>query len=87
MGAKLVVEKAEMELSGGAELEYGNWKIKVDEDFMIITCGGDMSYKMWKGSNGWISVTQDFLGPRTCTIYNLPEGKTNLLHRGLETSG
>ena len=83
MSAKLVVEKAKIGLAGGAELEYGNWKIKVDEDFMFITCG-DMSYKMWKKSNGWITIIQN-CKPRECIIYNLPEGKTSLSHRGLKS--
>jgi len=86
MSAKLVAEKAEIELTGGAELKFGNWVITIEDDAnMVLECG-DMEYTVWAGSNGWIRAKQDF-GERVCTIYNLPEGKTNLLHRGLETIG
>ena len=85
MGAKLVVEKAEMELIGGTELKFGNWVIDVDGNELILKCG-DMEYALWSGSNGWIRAKQG-IAERVCTIHNLPEGKTNLLHKGLETNG
>ena len=55
MGAKLWVEKAEIELTGGAELVFGNWTVAFEGDRMIVTHGdGPKRYEFLDVSAGWI---------------------------------
>ena len=66
MGAKLVVEKAEMELTGGAELKMGNWVIRIKDDKMIVI-NEDNEYTFLSTSNGWISFKNNYY---TGTLYS-----------------
>jgi len=69
MGAKLIVEKAEIELTGRAELKWGEWTVTFEGDRMIVTHGnGPKRYEFLDTSCGWIDGVDN--GGKRHTIYN-----------------
>ena len=59
MGAKLRVEKAEIELTGGAELKMGNWVIQISDDKLKLI-NGDDEYTFAPNSNGWVNYKNNY---------------------------